>query len=163
MIALGCGLISSSVGCAGYQIGNGTLFRPDVRTVHVPVFESQDFRRGLGERLTEAVVKEIEERTPYKVVHTPDADSRLVGDIIRVRKRVQAENRNDEPRVLETEFRVEVRWFDRQGNSLMPRALLSVSQEAHFVPEAGQSMATGQQEAIGRLAKQIVDQMEMPW
>src|SRR4051794_4304229 len=64
-------------GCAGYQIGRGGLYRPDVRTVHVPVAQSDSYRRYLGERLTEAVVKEIELRTPYKVVDSASADSVL--------------------------------------------------------------------------------------
>ena len=35
-------------GCAGYKLGNQNLFRPDVRTVHVPIIESESFRQGLG-------------------------------------------------------------------------------------------------------------------
>ena len=64
-------------GCAGYQIGNRPLYRPDIRTVHVPVVQSESYRRYLGERLTEAIVKEIELRTPYKVVDEASADSVL--------------------------------------------------------------------------------------
>ena len=60
-------------GCAAYRFGNGTLYAPDVPTVYVPMIESDSFRRDLGERLTEAVVKEIELKTPFKVVGTPDA------------------------------------------------------------------------------------------
>ena len=41
------------VGCAGYQVGHRSLYRPDIRTVHVPVVQSDSFRRYLGERLTE--------------------------------------------------------------------------------------------------------------
>src|SRR6476660_2725748 len=55
-------------GCAGYQLGQRSLYRPDICTVHIPVIQSDSFRRYLGERLTEAVVKEVELRTPYKVV-----------------------------------------------------------------------------------------------
>src|SRR5437868_12374198 len=65
------------LGCAGYQIGNRALYRPDIRTVHVPMIQSDSYRRYLGERLTEAVVKEIELRTPYKVVDADSADSVL--------------------------------------------------------------------------------------
>ena len=81
-------LIASFVGCAGYQVGNQTLFRSDVRTVHVPIFESNSFRRFLGEPLTGAVVKEIEQRTPYKVTNSPTADTILQGRIVYERKRV---------------------------------------------------------------------------
>src|SRR3954449_3287605 len=64
-------------GCVGYQVGTASLYAPDVATVYVPMIESDSYRRDLGERLTEAVVKEIELKTPYKVVSTPNADSVL--------------------------------------------------------------------------------------
>ena len=49
-------------GCAAYQIGNQSLYPLEIHTVAVPVFQSNSFRRNLGERLTEAVVKEIEKK-----------------------------------------------------------------------------------------------------
>ena len=85
-------------GCASYQIGNQSLYRPDIRTVYVPMFESESYRRNLGERLTEAVIKEIESKTPYKVVHTPNADSVLSGRIVTETKRVIAKDDNNQPR-----------------------------------------------------------------
>ncbi len=65
-------------GCA-YRFGNGTLYPPEIRTVHVPMFDSVSLRRGLGERLTEAVVRDIELKTPFKVVDSVGADSTLTG------------------------------------------------------------------------------------
>src|SRR3954467_2368839 len=84
-------------GCAGYQIGNRALYRPDIRTVHVPVIQSDSYRRYLGERLTEAIVKEIELRTPYKVVGADAADSVLSVRLVSDSKRVIANNRFSEP------------------------------------------------------------------
>src|SRR6266481_1806454 len=75
-------------GCAGYRFGAASLYPPDIQTVYVPVFESNSFRRNLGEWLTEAVCKEIELKTPYKVVGTPNADSVLTGKITSDTKRV---------------------------------------------------------------------------
>ena len=43
------------------------------------MFQSDSYRRGLAEQLTEAVCKEIEKRTNYKVVNNPNADSVLSG------------------------------------------------------------------------------------
>ena len=40
-----------------------------VKTVYVPVFKSVTFRRDINLMLTEMVIKEIERRTPYKVVN----------------------------------------------------------------------------------------------
>ncbi len=157
-------------GCAGYQIGQRSLYRPDIRTVHVPVVQSDSFRRHLGERLTEAIVKEVELKTTYKVVDADSADSVLSVRLASDSKRVLAENRFDEPRDIETDFFVQVSWIDRRGDLIMshddvPAAplLLNIGQAANFVPEGGQSLATAQQEAIQRLAEQIVGQMELAW
>lgn len=157
-------------GCAGYQVGHNTLFRPDIRTIHVPVFESESLRGNLGERLTEAIVKEIQNRSPYRVVHEPNADSVLRGRIVRETKRVAAENRNDDARDIATELSVEVQWIDRRGELLLqrsgipiPQLAVGVTQNAHFIPEAGQSLATAHQETIERLAREIVGQMEIWW
>ncbi len=158
-------------GCAGYQVGNAPLYRPDIQTVYVPMFQSSSLRPGLGERLTEAVIKEIELRTPYKVVGSPDkADSILTGRIVSETKRTVVENPYDDPREIATRFQVEVQWIDNRGRSLtaeetvpVPPELTSVVAEATFVPEVGQSLATAQQAAIQQLASQIVGMMENPW
>jgi hypothetical protein len=164
-------LLVAISGCAGYQLGVDSLYRPDVKTVHVPIFQSESYRRGLGEQLTEAVVKQIELRTPYKVVSASSADSQLQGTILYQHKRVLAENSFDEPRDLETEIVVEVSWIDRQGDALMQRIVdpdvpavpIRIGQAVNFVPESGQSLATAHQEAIQKLARQIIDQMELRW
>jgi hypothetical protein len=157
-------------GCAGYQLGSRSLYRPDIRTIHVPVVESDSYRRYLGERLTEALVKEIELKTPYKVVGAAEADSILTCRIVSESKRVLGENRFDEPRDVEADFFVQVSWVDRRGDLIMSHndipvqpLLLNVSQTANFVPEGGQSLATAHQEAIRRLADQIRGQMELAW
>ena len=151
------------VGCAGYQVGNQTLFRSDVRTVHVPVFESNSFRRFLGERLTEAVVKEIEQRSPYKITTSDKADTILQGRIAYERKRVLSYTINADPRNLEYEMIVDVTWTDRQGRAMTQRPTIRVTYDTTFIPESGQSLTTAQQELIERIAQQIVSQMETPW
>ena len=162
--------VVSASGCAGYQLGIGTLHRPEIRTVHVPVFESDSFRRFLGERLTEAVIKEIELQTTYKVVGSPDADSVLVGRIVDERKRVIGETKNDDARIIGTDVIVTINWYDRRGEALMPESCFTVApltfftaSSGDFVPEAGQSLATAHQESIERIARQIVQQIEVRW
>ena len=157
-------------GCAGYQLGQRSLYRPDIRTVHVPIVQSDSYRRYLGERLTEAVVKEVELKTPYKVVGADAADSVLNVRLVSDSKRVLSENRFDEPRDIETDFFLQVSWVDRRGDVIMshddiPAAplMLNIGQSANFVPEGGQSLMTSHQEAIQRLAEQIVGQMELAW
>jgi hypothetical protein len=45
----------------------------------------------------------------------------------------------------------------------LPAEIADVSGSANVVPEVGQSIATAQQQAISRLAQQIVGLMEKPW
>jgi hypothetical protein len=149
-----------ATGCATYQLGSRTLFRPDIQTVYVPMFESDSLRPHLGEWLTEAVVKEIEMRTPYKVVHTADADSVLTGRLVHDAKRTLATDPGDFPRVTEVELSVQISWFDRRGEQIMQNA---IARSSNMVPEGGQSIVTAQQTVIGDLARQIVDQMEIRW
>lgn len=156
-----------SIGCAGYKIGTRNLYRNDVRTIHVPIIKSDSFRPELGVMLTEAVQKEIERRTPYKLTNIETADSvmtcRLTGDS----KRVVGETITDEPRILQSVMNVEMSWTDRRGMVLVETRFLPpgevtfyFSENTSFVPEAGQSMATANLRLIERLANHIVDQME---
>lgn len=160
-----------ATGCAGWRFGNQTLYRPDIRTVYVPPVDSGSFRRSLGERLTEAIVRELELKSSYKVAADPEADSVLRCSIITESKTVITETRFDDPRDLDLNFFVQVTWTDRRGDLItgsannipLPPIVVNVGQSANFVPEGGQSLATAQQEAFQKLAQQIVGMMEVPW
>jgi hypothetical protein len=140
-----------------------------VQTVYVPMIESDSFRRDLGERLTEAVVKEIELKTPFKVVGTPEADSVLAARLVSDTKRVIVENQNDDPRAVEVAMIAQVDWLNRRREPLGPPTAiplppeLAFTQTAPLLPEAGLSVESQQQQAIQRLAEQIVATMEEPW
>lgn len=161
-------------GCVGYRFGNNTLYAPNVRTIYVPVFQTDSFRTtpsiDLGERLTEAVCKEIEKRTPFKVVGTAaHADSVLTGRIVADTKRIVVESPTDQSRQVEMNMQALVTWADRGGAVLatgsvpMPAASVDVGQAAMLVPEYGRSVVSTQQEGIQRMARQIVGLMEEPW
>jgi Lipopolysaccharide-assembly len=150
-------------GCAGYQVGSQNLYRYDVRTIHVPIVQSDSLRRFMGERLTEAIITQIESQSHYKVVSLENADSVLYCQILADNKRVLSETINDDPRSLQAELRVETNWVSRTGQPLFPRQVLRINGTSLMIPEAGSSLATAQQEVIDRIAKDIVQQMEMPW
>jgi len=168
MLAVALTLVVS--GCVGYRFGARSLFADDIQTVAVPVFQSELYRPGIEQQLTEAIVKEIETRSHMKVVPVTEADSVLSGRIVQLQKKVIAEDINDQPRVTELSFAVQVNWIDRAGNHRMQRAevpvpglVVSASQSVSLIPEAGQSFATAELRAIERLARQIVSEMEAVW
>lgn len=165
-------MAAMSGGCAHYQIGNRTLYRSDIRTVHVPMFESQSFRRGLGERVTEAVIKEIESNTPYKVVGSDRADTILSGELAFDRKKVIGLNEFDEPRMLRQDLMITYTWTDRRGQVLGQPVSFEMSpalagdvtmNQGMLIPEAGQSITTAQEDAIRDFAKQVVRGMQVAW
>ena len=163
-------LVATS-GCACYRMGSQTLFRSDIQSVHVPVFESESMRRNVGEQLTEAVVKELQLRSHYRVTTAASADSVLSGTIVSDTKRMILENAFDEPRDLELGMVVQVNWIDRRTGRMLLENInipiapiaLTIASDANFVPEAGQSFETARRQALQDLAAQIVNQMEMRW
>ena len=164
-------LASVAGGCAAYRFGNESLYPSGIETVYVPIFESSSYRRYLGERLTEAVIKEIQTKTPFHVVgDASQADSVLSGKIVGETKKLVIENRYDDPRGLEVNLSVQIRWTDHTDSLLAPQRsvrvpdeLTLVSEHSLLLPEMGHSGATAQQAAIHRLAVQIVGMMERPW
>ena len=159
-----------TAGCAAYRFGPDSMFRPGIRTVHVPIVRNDTFRHDLGVRLSEALVKEIERRTPYKVTGDPNADSTLTCRVANESKRVLTEVDTDDPRALDAALAVRATWTSRGGevlmqNSVIPTDDLAITfgQDARFVPEAGQSIDSASQAAIENLAERIVSQMEIRW
>lgn len=161
-------VMTAASGCRGYIVGSA--YSTDIRTVSVPIFKSDSFRRGVDFQLTEAVQKEIQNRTPFRIAKGPEADTILTGRIVRIRKHVLGETGQDDPRQLQLQLAVEVTWEDRRSGRILseqripidPGAVQLVSQ-ADFAPEIGQSLATATQQAVDRMARQIVDMMETPW
>jgi hypothetical protein len=158
-----CALLT---GC-GYMVG--APYDPQVRTVEVPIFDSKSNRRGIEVQLTEAVHKQIQLRTPFRLVKD-GGDTRLTGRIVDVRKNVLGETRFDDPRELQINLALEVGWEDVRAGRVLAQEqiplssdLVSLRSQAEFAPEVGQSLATATQQAVDRMALQIVDLMESPW
>ena len=154
-------------GC-GYTLGTQPVY--GVRTVHVPVFKSESFRRNMDYLLTEAVQREIRTRTPYRLEDADTADTILKGRIVEIRKSALSETRYDDPRELQLMVGAEVTWVDRRSGQILQQqtfpigpALTQQVSNVSFAPEVGHSLATAQQEAATRLAAKIVDLMEVPW
>ena len=156
-------------GCASYQFGNASLFPPDISTVYVPMVESNSFRPDLGEALTEAICKQIEKETPYKVVGNPNADSILTVRLIADAKRVIDKNKFDEARETEVNYQVQVTWANRKGDIVyngavpLPPQFVGLDGSAAYIPEYGQSYSTSEYQVMQKLAMQIVGLMEKPW
>ena len=174
--------------------GNFTLFgyttrpnyRADICSVRVPIFKSRIYfdetRQGLEMQLTQAVIRQIELKTPWKVKE--DADTELTGTIVSLNKSILNRNQKNLPRETETDLAVQVKWVDlRTGENLTkpargpgalppppdapgvpaPAPTVAVFSLGQLIPEIGQSNATADKQNVDRMAVQIVSMMEEPW
>lgn len=156
-------VVLSPLGC-GYTVR--PPFDRSIKTVYVPQFKSQRFRRDLNLQLTNLLITEIQNRTPYTVVGSPEgADARLDGVITLDDKNLVVESPNNLPRQLSSYLVCTVTFVDnRTGASTTkttPPAL--VGEIAQYFPEIGETSQLGFQKAMSKMVKDIVSMMENSW
>jgi Lipopolysaccharide-assembly len=124
-VSLGAIALCVLAGCASdghlhiFGYTTAPTYDCDIRTVYVPIFQNVSFRRGLEFELTRAVVREIEAKTPYKVVNCREqADTELLGKIVGRRKQLINPNQLGETRESEVTMAVELQWNDLRPGHL---------------------------------------------
>src|SRR5258708_2726863 len=99
-------------------------YDPNIHTIHVPIFENNvqgdSIIRGMEFQLTEAVVREIHLKTPYRVVSPGEpADTELKGRIVNYSKAVINRNQLNELREAENTLVVELVWRDVRTGEIL--------------------------------------------
>lgn len=161
------------VGCQGYQSGSqagghngyvwGSTFRKDIKTVAVPAFGTKSFSRGDEVALTQALIAQIESRTPYKVVPADRADTILEGLVVSVGTgTVSVDNKTALPQESLYTISVDFTWKDlRSGQILVERR--NFDQSTTYYPTLGEGRFMGRQTAAEALAGSIVDELQGDW
>jgi hypothetical protein len=102
-----------------------------IHTVRVPIFENRTFIRGVEFDLTQAVIREIEKLTPYKVVGPySNADTELTGTVKTFTKSLLDVNQLNEVREAETTLAVEVVWRDLRTGEYLTKPIRRPGQPA---------------------------------
>lgn len=159
----GCGYQHGGVGGGpgGYEWRS--LYREDVQTVAVPVFRTKDYRRGVEIRLTEAFVKQLEARSPYKVVPRERADTILEAELTNIDVHTRSRDiTTNIPRELEMTLTVDFTWKDmRNGRILVQRR--GFTNTAIYYPQLGEGEFVGSQQGLERMALLMVQELEADW
>jgi hypothetical protein len=139
------------------------LYNRSVRTIAVPIFANKTFRREWEFKLTEAIDKNIEYRTPYKIVPQNQADTILTGEIVNIQEAVLTRRFGTIlPRESQITVVVNFTWRDaRTGRVLLDRR--SFNRSATEIPQLDERVEDAEQLAIERLAEGIVDQLQRDW
>jgi outer membrane lipopolysaccharide assembly protein LptE/RlpB len=167
-------LMFSLSGC-GYQIegkysttpNSGykwqSLYRQDVSTVAVPIFQNKTFSRGMEFQLTTAIVEQIESRTPYKVVDRSTADTVLEGEITNVRTNPSSYSQHTvTPQEQLMTVTVNFTWKEiRTGRILCERK--AFDQSVAYYPLLAEDREVGASDAVDRLAMGIVRELQADW
>lgn len=155
-------------GCAtdpnrGYSFAS--IHDRNIRTIAVPIFENNTYYSGLEVRLTEAIIKEIQRSTPWRVVRSSNAATTLSGHLTNVD--VFQLSRQRETGLVQEEavkLTVDFDWMDnRSGETLVSRRQFTAL--ASFVPHrgVGEPIERGQDAAINALARDIVASLQSDW
>ncbi len=161
-------LVVSLVGCAsdprdGYSWSSA--HDESVRTVHVPMFGNKTFFRGIEMELTDAIVKEIQANTPWRVVSQGNADTVLSGTV--TNSDLRAVSIGEGSGLVQeqgVEIVLEFAWRNnRTGKVIVERKNFKGADI--FIPArlVGESLETGQNAAIQRLAKSVVAELRSNW
>ncbi len=138
-------------------------FSTDIRTIHVEMMHSKEFRRELEFRLTEAITKRIEIDTPYRIAPRERADAVLTGEILSVRNRTFGDDFDfDLPREIGSTVVLGFRIQDlRSGEILVerPRFVYQTS----YIPPVGETFTDAMTRALDGMAEVIVETMESGW
>ena len=109
-------------GCTVFEdYSNESLFVENIDSVYVKVFDNRTFRRDVEFDLTDALAKQIEAQTPYKVISSADrADTVISGQIMEITETVLTTERQT-GRAMEKEviLAVVVDWKNLKTGKLL--------------------------------------------
>jgi hypothetical protein len=146
---------------AGCGYSSKSLYTTAYKTVHVSIFDNKTFRKEVEFRLTEAVDKNIEARTPYKLSSDKKyADTILTATIVDIQELpLSRRYQTNLPRETQIVITVDFSWRDaKTGRQLVQEK--AFHRGATEIPELGERIGDAQQLAIEELAYAIVSQMQ---
>jgi hypothetical protein len=162
LLTLLAGLFLLTSGC-GYH--HEELYPEGIQTIQLAPVENRSFYRGVEFELAEALIKEIERRTPYKVTQGNTADTIMRVTVMRVDQRRLSRTRpGGLPQELEFVLAADFEWQNqRTGKSLRKRDGLTAI--GRYVPAqpVGEVYEVAQHQATQRMATMLVDAMRADW
>ena len=136
-----------------------------ISAVAVSVFDNTTFYTGMETDLTEAVIREIQQRTPWRVTSADRADAVLTGVITDVDLATISRRRGTGlVEEQSTRITVDFTWRDnRTGEALARRQQFAASGASVSARPTNERPEVGQREAIAQLATDIVGELRHAW
>ncbi len=150
---------------AGCGYSHVPLFPKEYRTVAVPILENRTAYRDVEFDLTEALIKEIELRTPYKVVKSGEADTIFTGTITAIEQRMLSRRSTGGlPQEMEVAVVVNYEWKNaRTSESLRNRKGFAGVGRTVTAQPVGEPFEIAQHQAVQQLARDMVSSLQAGW
>jgi hypothetical protein len=143
----------------------GTTYSTDIKTIAIPVVQNDTFDREVGYLLTNALIREVETRTPWRVTGETVADTLLDVTITDVKLRALSRSRLTR---LDQEVAVQltVDWnWERMDDSSTIAGWEGMGTAGMFFPSnpLGEPIELGRLQSVELMARAIVDRMAESW
>ncbi len=69
LAALALAVSLACVSCGYHEVGHASALPPTIRTIAIPAFASHSQTFRIEQLLTDAVIREFDTRTQFKVIH----------------------------------------------------------------------------------------------
>ncbi|MCP4758966.1 MAG: LptE family protein [Planctomycetes bacterium] len=143
----------------------GSTYDSDIKTIAIPVVQNATYDREVGYLLTNALIREVETRTPWRVVDETVADTLLEVSIQKVDLKQLSQSRLTQ---LDQEMAVQltVDWnWERLDNNTTITGWDGMGTSGMFFPSnpLGEPIELGRLESVQMMARAIVDRMAESW
>ncbi len=160
--------MSCIAGCASDPTVGYSAVAPypdDFVSISVPIIENDTFVRDIEFELTDALIKEIEARTSYKVIPQARADSIILGHIRHIELDQLSKSRFTglgEEVIISVS--IDFEWRDLRTDRLLVERRAYTGQGL-FLPSAptGERIELGRMAVVQKLAQDIVGEMRSAW
>jgi hypothetical protein len=142
-----------------------STFPQEYRTIGVHIFENATFDREIEFELADALIKELQARTPYRVTRSNRADTILTGRIVDVdRERLSKSRVTGMGEEVVVSVTVDFEWRQQRSGEVLT-AREAFAGHALFVPSAptGEPIEQARFDAVQLLARDIVSELRRDW
>ncbi|MCE5278301.1 MAG: LPS assembly lipoprotein LptE [Planctomycetaceae bacterium] len=156
-----------AAGCTNTGYTMQDQYRTGIKTVAVPVWSrgKDVYRRDIELRMTEAVIKQIELQTKYKVADKTGADTLLTGRIDDISQLVLSyDAASGNAREIEVVVTLSFVWTDlRSGKELAKIPAMTVAGTYIPLSPYTEEFFQGSETVLNKAARMVVEQMAEPW
>ena len=147
----------------GYALASS--YDERVGSVAVPMWGNDTFSYGMEAQLTEAIIKQVQSTTPWRVTSGDLADTTLTGTITRAELRpISTDRITGLGQEYAVRLTVDFSWVDnRSGEALVRRRDFSVAGSFVAAFGTGERLEVGETASVQELAREVVEELRSGW